>query len=259
MHIPVTSKAGDIPMFETKLKYLASVFWDADSIIANPQDISTLLAKLSSENFIPLTLIEQTTEGLKNRIAFQTPDGEWRLIIAGKRTDVFRNPTDLNGTNLGSLEDFSLKAFSHLQLVLQHFDIKGNRLALVQEGLFKPMSDDEFITIYGRLFKLPIFYSENSPFEWNWRSVSKTERSINSKTEIINTIAHILRCQGEIRIPKSEALKFDRIQVELDINTTHDNLHPRFDLTNINSFFKNAVLWHRELSNSIYKFVLGID
>ena len=140
-------------MFQTKLKYLGSVFWDADSIIANPQDISTLLGTLSPENFIPLTLVEQTIEGPKNRIAFQTSGGEWQLMIAGKRANVFRNPTDLDGTNMGSLADFSLKASSYLQLLLQHFNIKANRLALIQEGLLKPMTEDEFKAIYNRIFK----------------------------------------------------------------------------------------------------------
>jgi hypothetical protein len=246
-------------MFQTKVKYLGSVFWDADSIIANPQDISTLLGTLSPENFIPLTLVEQTTEGPKNRIAFQTSGGEWQLMIAGKRANVFRNPTDLDGTNMGSLADFSLKASSYLQLLLQHFNIKANRLALVQGGLLKPMTEDEFKAIYNRLFKYPTFYSQNSPFEWNWKSVSSTERNMNHQTEIVNTLVHILRSQGEVRIPKQpEALNFDRIEVDFDINTTHRNPHPRFDFTNINSFFENAILWHQELSESIFQFVLGI-
>lgn len=247
-------------MFENKLRYFASAFWDADSVVANPKDISTLLATLSPDNFIPLTLVEPTAEGTKNRIAFQTPNNEWQLMITAKRINVFRHPTDPNGTNLGSLQDFSLKASSYLQLVLQHFDIKANRLSLIQDGLLKSMTEEEFKAIYNRLFKYPTFYSQNSPFEWNWRSASDPEHTINTQTEIVNTIAHILRFQSELTIPNQpEALKFDRVKVELDINTTHRNPHPRFDFANISSFFQNAILWHQELSETIFKFIFGTE
>ena len=53
--------------------------------------------------------------------------------------------------------------------------------------------------------------------------------------------------------------KFDRIRVDFDINTLADNVRARFDESHVIDFFKQAVVWHKNLSSEIFSFLLQED
>lgn len=247
-------------IIHARLRYLASFFWDADSLIANPGDVSALLKELSPLNLLPITVTEPSMTGPVTRMAFQTLNSEIRIIAAGKRLDVFKLPTDFTGTNMGTLDDFVSNSAKYFEICLGYFRRKGNRLALVQEGVFSKLDEGELQAVCNRLFKLPDIYTDHSPFEWNWKNICKVPRTFNGKTENVNTHAHLSR--GNIILGSTSptgltlsGTQLDAIRFEFDLNTPHDNPNLRFDVSDVISFLKNAVLWHLELSESISKFI----
>jgi len=245
-------------IIHARLKYLASVFWDADSLVANPGDISALLKELSPFNLLPMTVIEPTMTGPVTRMAFQTLNGEIRIIATGKRLDVFKFPTDSTGTNMGTLNDFVSNSAKYFEICLGYFKRKGNRLALIQEGVFSKLDEGELQAVCNKLFRLPDIYTAHSPFEWDWKNICRVPHTFNGKTENVNTLAHLDRGQfilgpvSPISVTSS-GVKLDAIKFEFDLNTPYDNPNLRFDVSDVISFLKNAVLWHSELLESISK------
>jgi len=250
-------------MIYARLKYTASVFWDAESIVANPADLSSLLKDLSPFNLIPITASERSSTGLVNRMAFQKSNGETRIVVAGKRLDIFKLPTDPTGSNMGSLDEFASHATKFFDILLSYFRRKGNRLALIQEGLLNKMDNREMQSACSRLFNLPAIYANNPPFEWEWKNVCKLSRTFGTNTELINTITQLSRSKMILVSPIKETevsqTSIDTIMYQFDLNTSVDNAQLRFDAPEVKSFLQDATLWHSELSDSIFKFIGGTE
>lgn len=246
-------------MYGNKIRYLASVFVDADSITATADNISGLLEALDDENFVPVSLRELS----KPRIAFATHDGEWQLILLSNRFNISRHLTIIDGSNLGEFSDFCQSAIAKLKVPLKYFKKTGHRLAAVQEGLLPDLSKRRMNEIAMRLFKLPGTYSKSLPFEWDWRTISLVERSFGGLREPTNTITTIKRWPGTLTIPipsneggQKKTQRIDRIRVDFDINTEPSNVVARFDGPHMTDFFKQSASWHKNLSSEIFSFIL---
>lgn len=244
-------------MFDVRIKYLASVFWDADSLIPNPKDISNILKELSDDGFIPFNFAEASVSGLKNRMAFQTENSEFQITLSGKRVDINKLATDSTGSNVGDLKEFCTKSSRFLKFFLEYFKREGQRLALIQQGLLKEMDDSQYTDIHKKLFNVPEIYSSNIPFEWDWRNVSKISREFNSITEIINTIVKISKCKVHVKSAKiQEPIEYNRIHVLIDCNTSHENSETRFGTDHVMEFFKDSCDWQNELYKNISDLII---
>ena len=244
-------------MYGNKIRYLASVFVDADSITSTADNISGLLKALDDENFVPVSLQEQS----KPRMAFATHGGEWQLLLLSNRFDISHHPTMVDGSNLGEFSDFCQSAIAKLKVPLKYFKKTGHRLSAVQEGLLSELPKRKMNEIAMRLLKLPGTYSKSLPFEWDWRTVSLVERSFGGLKEPTNTITTIKRWPGTLAVPSNEGgqkkiQRLDRIRVEFDINTEPSNVVARFDEPQITDFFKQSASWHKKLSSEIFSFIL---
>jgi hypothetical protein len=96
-------------------------------------------------------------------------------------------------------------------------------------------------------------YTENKPFEWNWRSVSKIQKKLNNLDEQFNFITQINRTLGEFRNEK-EVKTFDRIELNFDINSLPLNIQNRYGTEEINLFYDNSLKWHNELLQELIEF-----
>jgi len=246
-------------MYGLKVRYLASVFVDAGSITPTGENIAGLQKALDDNKLIPTSVREETPTGRVPRIAFATSNGEWLLALLGKRFDVSRFGNTPDGSNLGEFSNFCEEAAIKLITMLNYFKRKAHRLAAIQEGLLPDMPKKDMNKIAARLLNLPTTYSKNPPFEWDWRAASKVERSFSDIKESINTIATIRRVRGTLLVNKEDGQgkqSFDRVRVDFDINTVPTNVTARFDDSQIAEFFKQAILWHDELSSEIFSFIL---
>jgi hypothetical protein len=245
-------------MYAEKIRQLASVFVDAESIQANPRDVAELSKELKDDRFFPILVIEPGPGGRAARIGFQSAGGEWLFSLLGKRIDFVRRPTAPGGSNIGDFGEFCREAVPKFIIALNFFQRKAHRLAAVQEGILPKMKPKEMDKLARRLLKLPPTFSETMPFEWDWRSVSLINRSFARLEEPTNTIVIVKRESGVVigQTEKKPTHKpFDQIRVDFDINTSAKNVKARFGDDEITSFFEGCPAWHASLMAEISGFL----
>ncbi len=249
-----------VATYSAKIRYLASTFVDAQSIIPNTSDMAALLAKLNDEQLIPGSAQEVSAAGVSTRIAFATPDGTRQLLLLGNRFDYSKISTTPEGADLGEFSEFCQDAIVKLTTVLGYFQRRAHRLAAVQEGYLQDMPAGGIDKIRGQVLNLPPVYLEHVPSEWDWRAVAHIEREIGGVSEPTNTITTIKRTverfiRVEAGVPVQ--LETDRIRIDFDINTLPTNVNARFEAEHVHSFFEQASQWHANLSSEVLSFIFG--
>jgi hypothetical protein len=246
-------------MYDIPLRYLASVFVDAESVTTSAENVTGLLKALNDKTLLPVSVQEQSLTGSVPRIGLTTPDGEWQLALLGKRFDVTYFPNVQDKFDLVNFSNFCRIASAKLITALNFFQRKAHRLAAVQEGFLPEFSKEEMNGIADRLFKFPVFYSKNLPFEWDWRAAAVVERTFGGLKEPTNTIVTIKRWAGTMAKKEDGGIAqapIDRIRADFDINTLPANIIGRFEEAHISSFFEEAGAWHENFSAEIFSFIL---
>lgn len=235
-------------MIDVRMKYQASAFIQAQSIIPTPDIIKTLMDLFKDKELIPNTFQEI---GLGSpqpqvRLRLSSPSNEWTVNFPSIRVYIEKNPTDPKGVNLGEVDGFCNDATDFIERILSRFKKKANRLSLVTNFLLAEMSDSELSEAYLRLFKPPTFYVETPPFEWNWRTVSKKAFELEGLDETLNVITSVNRVKGEFGTAE-ERVPFDRLRIGFDINTVPDNEEYRFEKHHLVSFYDHVFDLHKHL------------
>lgn len=251
-------------MYEEKIRQLATAFVDAQSVGINRKDVRELSKELNDDRFLSHLIFESKAGPLAGkptgRIGFRSSNNEWHLALLGERFDFFRLPTEPGGSNLGDFGEFCREAIPKLNIALNFYQRKAHRLAAVQEGVLPKMKPEEMDEIASHLLRLPPTFSQTIPFEWDWRSASLLDRSFAGLTEPTNTIVTVKRESGMlIQMEKDAAThkRFDQIRVDLDINTSPENVKARFGEKEITAFFKECPAWHSTLMTEISDFIRG--
>jgi hypothetical protein len=247
-------------MYASKIRYLASAFVDAESVVPNATDALEFLKTLGNEKFFPGIIHELSPTGPMPRLSFHTSDNMLRLNLLGKRFDFTLTAKEAEGDDLGKFSEFCEQAQHILARALIFFQRKAHRLAAVQEGFLQQMDSNEKDTIALRIFNFPNFYLQAIPFEWDWRAASKIERRFSGSIEPTNTVTTIRRIPFQAVEVVADAFSetsSDRIRVDFDINTVPSNVVARFGEEQIDGFFNQAPIWHDELSAAVFAFIVG--
>jgi hypothetical protein len=239
-------------MYGLRLRYLASMFLDAESIQANAKDVAGLMELFQDDQFLPVQAIENNIP----RIGFRSVEGTRNLILSGKRFDYFHLPTK-NNLDLGDFTVFCQYAISKLSIALDYFKRKGHRLAAIQEGLLPEMTDDEINNIAKNLLKFPPSFSKNIPFEWNWRCASSIKRTFGKLSEPTNTVITIIRGAFKVQSGKEiiDGLEYNKIRMDIDVNTSPINTNARFGAKDIKNFLEKSPIWHNKLEKELLSFM----
>ncbi len=184
--------------YEFPIRFLCSVFVNADDIVPKPPLVSDLFKKLEGFELLPTTAREQGPTGTRERIAFShTPTGIF-VVLTGSRFDVSIQPVSESALEMQDFSGFIQKSSDILTILMEYFERKGTRLACVQEGICRTKTlEEEELEITNKLFKFPPLYEANKPFEWEWRCVSEIIREFGGKTERTNTLLKVLKTQGK--------------------------------------------------------------
>ena len=103
---------------------------------------------------------------------------------------------------------------------------------------------------------LPETFTDSPPFEWDYRVASVIERVFGNTTEPTNTVATIKRLAGRVTVAdRVEEVDFDRIKVDLDINTSPKNEIERFDENAVDAFFRETFVWQDAFEKEIQTFL----
>ncbi len=243
-------------MIDTRMRYQASIFVDAEDIGPTPDNITILMDAFRDKQLIPGTFRQLVAPSLapRPRLQFSTSSGEWEILFATQRIDIAKIQTTPTGENLGELEGFCAEVNDLFDRILSRFTRKANRLALITGFLLKEMTPSELDNVYLKLFRPPEFYTQHPPFEWDWRSASKAELLWNGLRERINVIVTMKRVLGEMGIGDF-VTKLDRVHLLFDINTIPEMKDHRFGPLQIHAFYNHVVGVHNNLLEEVVGFL----
>lgn len=234
--------------YDLLLRYLAKVTLPtpAAAPLANVPELARRLRDTQWAP-VPISQLDLATGKQTVRLRYSSPDSLWAVDVMGASVDVTYGGPEL------SFGEFCAKTGAFLAAVLDSAAISGTRLAAVQEGLLRQMSQQELATTATNLLNHVDLLGLSAPFEWDWRCAMQVRRQFGAFSEETNTIALIKRLQAT-RNDTSEVL--DRLRVDLDTNTAPSQNAARFDAGAVLAFFDAAPGWHADLAARIVT-VLG--
>ncbi len=217
-----------------------------------PKIISELLNAFSGKDLIPTTVtafLVDTTVKSKSELHFVSSNGDLRLAFEAKRIMLRRQCT--SERDAGNSEDFSRETCDLFSSLLETLPIPGHRLAYVVNGLFPEFSEDQLLHARQEFLNDLDFYKDFPPSRWETKTVTRVDRTFGQKSEKMNVLTDINRSQGEFLGAAEHGLQFDRIQSEIDINTTQHNEIARFGTTDVEPFLNEAMTLATELETQV--------
>jgi hypothetical protein len=243
-----------------RIRQLARAFVDAQSITPSTEQLlrlieeARLVERMSTPAVLPLPLRDPgapPTSAMRFTLASAQLD--WQLALLNQSFDLTRLPTDMDGTNIGDLGEFASMAASTLWDCARFFGRLPHRLVLGQSGFMGEMSSEQLDSVARRLLHVPTSFDAPPPFEWDWRCARYGAFTIRDRNERTNIVATIKRTSGVMQ-SATEKRPFDRIFVELDVNTLADDARGRFEEHDMKQFFVAAVAEHSRLADELDTF-----
>jgi hypothetical protein len=171
--------------------------------------------------------------------------GGWQVTINVDSIDIELAPADEKGV---SLAEFLARSSDVLSMVAAISPLPGHRMAAVTECFLEAMTVPEMNTLCEHLLHRPP--SLQTPFEWDWRCAQRVQRNFGGLSEDTNAIAIVKRTNGQRITPKGAEM-FDRIRMDLDVNTVADSLLPRYQQAHVRAFFTQAQEWLEGLRDEV--------
>lgn len=240
-------------MVDIKLKYQGSLFVDISWLKPDAKTIKSLIDEFSDYDMIPTTFQEaQPNLPVKvQRLMMSSAENGIQIIFGSNRIDIIKFPTDFNGSNIGSFEDFNNLLGQLIARLYSFIGMKFTRASLVSEVLLREMTENEFEKAYSNIFKTSlnrgINDSDEQPKEWTFRNVIKSEIEVNTTKEKINRVLQINRSQGAMGI-NEEQIEFDRLHLIIDLNTISENKISRLDDALAISVFESFTELHQTIT-----------
>lgn len=222
---------------------------------ANKETFQRLLSAIP-EDLMPVTLIEPVDGQDVQRLAVggATQDYATILTFSRGRLDYTRLGVTVDGqisNCVFDIHEFLSTAAKTLVATVSEFELKAHRLSFVQEGFLNlgdPPDDEQL-----RSRILPRHPTElANPFEWDWRMASRVTRKFASFEEETNTIATVKRGTGTMG-----QQPFDRVRLDIDINTAPTATEDRFDGEGIQAFLEASETWHSRFLADVLAFLNG--
>ncbi len=241
-------------MIDFVLKYQAVIFGVFDEITPSPSNLTYFINKFSDKELIPAMFQELSPDGVKNRFTLKSPNDDWNIEFGSDRIDIKKVNRDINVSEFGSKNKFIKEVLEILKIVFDRFPHKANRISFVSQYFCKPFSTSELNKILLKISNLPATYRKYPPINWNNKYVSRIEKEINKRNELLNFIGEINRIQGQLKI-NSKIEEFDRIELRFDINTFQGNQDYRFLYDDFTDFYSKVENWEEELLTEFIKLI----
>lgn len=253
--------------FAIRTRQLARLYVDAQSLVATEEQLAELIktanlaTRMATPTVVRLMADDPTLPaGSPPRFVLASTRLDWQLAILGHSFDLSRLPTDLTGSNIGELSEFAAIAAEILWECSRVFGRTGHRMALVQSGMLAEMSDKQLDAVARRLLHLPASFETHPVFEWDWRIARRGTMHLGDREDSTHVLATVKRASGLLHVaPKPGSadradIPFDRINVELDVNTSTADTRGRFGEKEVKQFFSAALDEHTHLAKELATF-----
>ncbi|MCM3611679.1 hypothetical protein M4S82_10485 [Planococcus sp. MERTA32b] len=240
-------------MTNLNLFYQVNVFGNFNSIDVSPENTYKIMTLFRDYNLIPNNFQEFNPSVNINpviRPSFSSPNGEWIIEVASNKLKVQQNSISPSSSNTLNIEKFSESVSQILNLFLNEFPVKSNRISLVTKTILPALSEEKLDSLYNIFIAQIPFYQQAAPFEWNIRSVGRINFELEGTNESINTITDIGRVQGQM-VENNRVTDFDRMSIDFDINTIAENQSTRFEFSSVHEFLVAAIKSRNQILNEV--------
>jgi len=240
-------------MFDIYGKFQASIFIDASDITPTSPYFSKLFDILKDRGLLPSIVQENNsiiTPNNAHRLRLQSPTNLWSVTFLSNRIDIEKMSVIGEPNSLGDISNFIEEVNIIFCKISSVFAEKGSRIALITGGLLKEMDSASLSNVYNKIFSVLPFYNENIPFEWSWKSTSKSIIKINNEDESINVNTFLNRGIGKINLQTS-FMDYDRVVVDFDLNSVMENESKRFSLDSLHGAFISLLNIRSEIIDQI--------
>jgi hypothetical protein len=254
----VTFFVGSPMNYQIRIRSLARVFVDAQALEVPPED-AVQFARNDLGGYLVGHGVEAPSDGgpQRERVVFISRDRGRLLTLLGSSFDYAALAIDATGSTLFDFPSFARDAARVLAMTCDRFGRVPFRIALVQEGLLGEMTDEEMSKLGRRLLTTPPRGKAGAIFEWDWKLATNERVAIAGVEEMCNLLVTIKRGSGVLNPMKGPPVKFDRVRVDLDFNTSHANTRGRFDSARIGAFFDTAIGVHSRLAEEAQSLIGG--
>lgn len=237
--------------YKPAIRYLARVFIDNTPPPATREMFERARAAIAREDLT--ATVAQEVNNNASRIAFVGAEG-WQITLVTGSFDITLAPTSADGANMGALGAFAGEAARILPALLRTFDRTGHRIALAQEGhLDLPVEDLQGVA--ERVLNPPRIFWDSPPFEWDWRAANRIVRHFGGGEELTHTVVTLRRQLGVFALPGALPEEFDRVRLDVDVNTSPRAESPRYTPERVSAFFAAAPVWHDEIWAQMEAFI----
>ncbi|MGX5556726.1 hypothetical protein [Bacillus cereus] len=232
--------------------YQVHFFGDFKDIEAQSETMITLMNLFKEFSLLPSTIHELNpviSPMPLPRPAFVSFTNDFNIEIGSERISIIKdiaNSTD----DTEDMKKFIQESIQILDKIISNFDKRGVRVSLVTQGLYPKVSDQQLEEVYLKFVSPLDYYNDNKPVEWNARSVSRIEKEILNRKEIINVITDIGRAQGRVN-NNGIVTDFDRITLKVDINTIPELVEKRLNTESIEEFLNLAMERRKDLISQV--------
>jgi hypothetical protein len=242
-------------MIDFYLNYRMTAF--IETIEISNANIAKLMGLFLDENLLPNvyneTIINSPNPIQSPTLELRNMQNSWILKFGTGRVDILRIKQS-STSDIGNIEDFVAWANNCLEKILCGFDRKANRIAFATNCVMKELSSDKLDCIYKKIVSPISFYSQNIPFEWSIRNVSKKDLAILDQKENVN-FSSILSLAEIVVNENGNIAKSQRVILDFDINSIPDNTALRFSIGHIKSFISTILDYHNSITDEYIKIV----
>jgi hypothetical protein len=240
--------------YDIPLRYLARIWFTEPPKLVGPKSFARISTLLDAELDVASTIRLDVQGGVgSSATVLLSKETGWQLVAGLDSIDLEQHG---GLTRSMSFPAFLNKAGEVLSFVTSTAKVSAHRVASVSEGFLGEMPEPARDDIARRLLRFPPSF-EPAPYEWDWRCVQRTRRTFAGLSEQTNTIAIAKRMSGQLAAVGGVPVTFDRIRLDVDINTDATDASPRFTAKHVEGYFTNAVGWHEQLDQELTSF-LGV-
>lgn len=248
----VVNHKGKI-MIDFALKYQAVIFASLEEISPSPDTLTYLIDKFKDKGLVPSMFQELTANGkVSNRFILKSPNDEWEIEFGLNRLIIKKVNRDIHVSKFGSKKDFLDDVNNIVNIIFGKFPHKANRISFVTQYFVKQLDNKALNEISAKVSVLTKLYQKYPPVNWSHRYVSRVEKKIAERDEVVNFIGEINRVQGNLKI-NSKLEEFDRIELKFDVNTFQGNQEFRFSIKDIEEFYLSVYGWEECMLNEFLK------
>lgn len=229
----------------------AGFFSNNQDIHPDPAIIQKMYGALAEFNLFPGSIpeIEPIRGQLINRLKFNYLDNSFNLIFGLNRLD-FQVGISPSGNGL-ELTDYIILFKKILLKIDENFPRTANRLSLVCNFMLNHPSPSEMNDYFKSTFNKFDVAPEIPNRDWSFRATYNSQLNFNDRDEKINKLFLLQRIQGFEIKPGNIQESFDKIELQIDINTSPEDINTRFKSSDAILFYEKANQATNEFADKI--------